>query len=300
VDHRQGKEEALAVTLLKAAAAARKAGVLAVRRLPAGSGLPAERADETACLGAVEHDGRRLSVPERAEPDERWLSGGAYVRAVLVRVDDERRAEFRDERGEGTARLCALLERARVMAEEEVDLAGAGEALEGGLLARGGPVPVATGSRRPGGKRAAVGETAQAAETEACSGRKVVQAEAERHGAGGVCVGLGAGECLGVVVVSLDEEKLEACAAEQGTGGAEEAVPFRVARQVAEVAEGDERVAALVDGALDQAAQVASVAVQVAEDEQSAHSSRASRMLFALERHPIDDRGLSGPRLSGA
>jgi hypothetical protein len=45
----------------------------------------------------------------------------------------------------------------------------------------------------------------------------------------------------------------------------------------AEVAEGDERVAALLDGALDQAAQVASVAVQVAEDEQTAHSSRAYR-----------------------
>ena len=76
-------------------------------------------------------------------------------------------------------------------------------------------------------------------------------------------------------MVSVDEQKLEARTAEQGTGGAEEAAPFRVARQVAEVAEGDERVAALLDGALDQAAQVASVAVQVTEDEQPAHSSRA-------------------------
>jgi hypothetical protein len=56
---------------------------------------------------------------------------------VLVGVDDERRAELRGERGEGAARLRALLERARVVAEEEVDLAAAGEALEGGLLARG-------------------------------------------------------------------------------------------------------------------------------------------------------------------
>jgi hypothetical protein len=36
-------------------------------------------------------------------------------------------------------------------------------------------------------------------------------------------------------------------------------------------------VAALLDGALDQAAQMASVAVQVAEDEQTTHSSRAYR-----------------------
>ena len=36
------------------------------------------------------------------------------------------------------------------------------------------------------------------------------------------------------------EEKLEAGATEHGTCGAEEAAPFRVARQVAEVAEGEE------------------------------------------------------------
>ena len=78
-------------------------------------------------------------------------------------------------------------------------------------------------------------------------------------------------ERLGVVVVSVHEQKLEAGAAEQGTGGAEEAASFRVAWQVAEVAERDERVAALLDGALDQVAQVASVAVQVAENEQTAH-----------------------------
>jgi mannose-6-phosphate isomerase-like protein (cupin superfamily) len=40
---------------------------------------------------------------------------------------------------------------------------------------------------------------------------------------------------------------------------------------------GDERVAAPLNRALDQAAQVASVAVQVAKDEQTAHSSRAYR-----------------------
>jgi hypothetical protein len=49
------------------------------------SGLPeAERADEPACLGAVDHDDRSLAVPERAEPNERGLSGDAYVRAVLM------------------------------------------------------------------------------------------------------------------------------------------------------------------------------------------------------------------------
>jgi hypothetical protein len=42
------------------------------------SGLPvAERADEPAGLGAVEHDGRRLAVPVGAEPDERGWSGSA-------------------------------------------------------------------------------------------------------------------------------------------------------------------------------------------------------------------------------
>ena len=85
------------------------------------------------------------------------------------------------------------------------------------------------------------------------------------------------GERLGVVVVSVHEQKLEARPAKQGIGGAEEAAPFRIARQVAEVAEGKERVAALLDGALDQAAQVASVAMQVTENEQPAHSSRAYR-----------------------
>jgi hypothetical protein len=103
----------------------------------------------------------------------------------------------------------------------------------------------------------------------------MVQAESERHGAGRGRAGAGAGECLGVVVVSLDEEKLEAGPAEQSTGGAEEAAPFRLARQVAEIAEGDERVAAFLDGARDQIAQVASVAMKVAENEQTAHSSRA-------------------------
>jgi hypothetical protein len=197
------------------------------------------------------------------------------VRAMLVGVEDECRAELRGERGEGAARLRALLERARVVAEEEIDLAAAGEALQGGPLVRGGPVPVATGSRRSGGERAAVGETAQATKTEACPGRQVVQAEAERHPAEGGSARAGERERLGVVVVSVHEQQLEARAAEHGTSGAEEAAPFRLARQVAEVAERDERVAALLDGALDQAAQVASVAMQVAEDKQPAHSRRA-------------------------
>ena len=250
-----------------------------VRGFKLSSGLPvAERTDEPAHLGAVEHHGRRLAVPEGAEPDERGLCGGAHLSAVLVREEDERRPELRGERGERAARLSAVLERARVVAEEEIDLAAAGEALEGGPLARDGPEPVTAGSRRPGGKRSAVGETTQAAETEARSGRQVVQAEAERHRAGRQSAG--AGKRLGVVVVSLHEQKLEACATEQGTGGAEEAAPFRVARQVAEVAERDERIAALLDGALDQIAQVAPVAVQVAEDEQTAHSSRGYRALL--------------------
>jgi hypothetical protein len=85
------------------------------------------------------------------------------------------------------------------------------------------------------------------------------------------------GERLRVVVVSLHEQKLEACPTEQGTGGAKEAASVRVARQVAEVPEAEERLATLLDGALDQAAQVASVAVQVAEDEQTAQSNRAYR-----------------------
>ena len=201
-------------------------------------------------------------------------------------VDDERRAELRDERGEGAARVRALLERARVVAEEEVDLAAGREALEGCPLARGGPVPVATCSRRPGAKRAAVAETAQAAEPEACSVRQVVQAEPERDRARGVTARARACERLGVVVVSVHEEKLEVGAAEQGTGGTEEAAPFRVARQVAEVAEGEERVAALLDCALDQVAQVASVAVQVTEDEQAAHSNRGYRARFRSRADP--------------
>ena len=196
------------------------------------------------------------------------------MRAVLVAIDDERRAEFRGERRERAASLRALFERAWVVAKEKVDLAAAGEALKGGPLARSRPEPVAAGM---GYWRAAVGQTAQAAETEPCSGRQVVQAEAESHRAGRGGAGVGVGERLGVVVVSLHEQKLEARPAEQGTCGTEKAAPFRLARQVVEVAQGHERVAALLDGALDQAAQVPSVAVQVAEDEQTAHSSRAYR-----------------------
>jgi hypothetical protein len=48
------------------------------------------------------------------------------VRAVLVAVNDERRAEFRGERRERAASLRALFERAWVVAKEKVDLAAAG------------------------------------------------------------------------------------------------------------------------------------------------------------------------------
>lgn len=58
------------------------------------------------------------------------------MRAVLVAIDDERRAEFRGERRERAASLRALLERAWVVAKEKVDLAAAGEALKSGPLAR--------------------------------------------------------------------------------------------------------------------------------------------------------------------
>jgi hypothetical protein len=85
-------------------------------------------ADKPACLDAVEDHGRRLTVPEGAEPDERGLSGSAHVREVLVGVDDERRTQLRGERSEGTPRLRGLLECARVVAEQDVDLASRGEA----------------------------------------------------------------------------------------------------------------------------------------------------------------------------
>src|SRR5215204_5053093 len=101
-----------------------------VRQIRLSGGLPvAERADVPGCLGAVEHDRRGVAVLEGAEPEQRGWSGGAYVRAVLVGVDDERGAELGGERGEGASRLFALLERARVVAEEDIDLAAAGEAL---------------------------------------------------------------------------------------------------------------------------------------------------------------------------
>ena len=98
-------------------------------------------------------------------------------------------------------------------------------------------------------------------------------AVAEGHRAGRGGAGIGAGERVGVVVVSFYEQQLEACPAEQCTGGAEEAAPFRVARQVAEVAEAKQRVAALLDRALNQASQVVTVGMKVAENEQTAHSS---------------------------
>ena len=49
------------------------------------------------------------------------------MRAVLVAIDDERRAEFRGERHERAASLRALFERAWVVAKEKVDLAAAGD-----------------------------------------------------------------------------------------------------------------------------------------------------------------------------
>ena len=246
------------------------------------SGLPvAERADEPACLGAVEHDGRGLAVLEGAEPDECGLCGGAHVRAVLVGVDDERRAELRGERGEGAARLRALLERARVVAEEEVDLAAAGEA------ASGRPAR----ARPPGTSRDPLEATrleTRRRRRDSAGGRdgsvfrpsRWCRRKPSGTGPGAAVRAWAFVERLGVVVVSVHEQKLEVGAAEQGTGGAEEAAPFRVARQVAEVAEGEERVAALLDCALDQVAQVASVAVQVTEDEQAAHSNRGYRARF--------------------
>jgi hypothetical protein len=239
--------------------------------------LPAtDRADKPASLGAVKHDGRQVTVAEGAKPDKGGLSDGAHVRAVLVGIDDERRPELRGERSEGAVCLRALLKRARVVAEEDVDPAAAGEALQGGSLARESPKPVATGTGLADRRRASVGETVQATETEARPGREVMKTEAEPHRA---CDGrAGAGERLGVVMVSVDEQNLETGSAKQGASGAKKAASFRVVRQVAEVTEGDERVAALLDCSVDQVAQVASVAVQVAEDEQSAHSSRAYRV----------------------
>jgi hypothetical protein len=88
-----------------------------------------ERADNPAGLGTVEHDGRRRAVAERAEPDQGGRAGDAEERAVLVGVEDERWAELRSQRREGAACPRALLERARVVAEEHVDLVAAGEAL---------------------------------------------------------------------------------------------------------------------------------------------------------------------------
>jgi hypothetical protein len=49
--------------------------------------------------------------------------------------------------------------------------------------------------------------------------------------------GAGTSERLGVVVVSVHEQKLEPGPAEQGASRAKEAAPFGLARQVAEVAE---------------------------------------------------------------
>src|SRR5262249_49265020 len=146
-----------------------------------------------------------------------------------------------------------------------------------GPVGRGGTGPGAPALPGSEGKRAAGGETAQAAEPEARSGRQVVQTEAERHRAGGGAARAGARERLGVVVVSVHKQKLEVGPAKQGTSGTEEAASLRVVRQVAEVAQRDERVAALPDGTLDQTAQLAPVAVQVAKGEQTAQTSRAYR-----------------------
>src|SRR5262245_58955997 len=124
----------------------------------------AELADQPTCFGAVEHHRRGLPVFVGAEPEERWRSSRVYVRPVMVGVDDERRAECGGERGEGASCLRALFERARVVAEEEVDLAAPGEALKCGTLARDGAMPVATSSTRSDRKRTAVGKAAEVAE----------------------------------------------------------------------------------------------------------------------------------------
>ena len=89
-------------------------------------------------------------------------------------------------------------------------------------------------------------------------------------------------------MISVHEQQLEARPPKQVTGGAEKAAPFRLARQVAEVAEADDRVAALLDGALDQPAEMAAVAVHVAYDEQTAHSAEATaRALLTAPRRPL-------------
>ena len=215
-----------------------------------------------------------MAVLEGAEPDERGLSGGAYVWAMPVGVEDERWRTFATSVAK-VPRACAPSSSVRGSWQKRMSISPASAMRwEAAPLECGRPVPAASCLRRTGAKRAAVGETAQAAEPEARSRRQVVQSVAERHRAGRGRAGVGARERLGVVVVSFHKQKLETGTAEQGTGGEEEAAPFRVA-QVAEVAERYERVAALLDGAPDQAAQVASVGVQVAEDKQPTHSSRA-------------------------
>jgi hypothetical protein len=57
-----------------------------------------------------------------------------------------------------------LFERARVVAEEDVDLVCIGEALERGPLECSGAEPAAIATRGPDGTRAALGEAAQAAD----------------------------------------------------------------------------------------------------------------------------------------
>ena len=116
------------------------------------------------------------------------------------------------------------------MAEEEVDFAVARKALQPRPLACDSAVPAAISPRGPDWKRAAVGEAAQAAETEACSRTQVVQAVTERHRPACGITGASAGERLGVVVVSVHEQKLEAGPAEYGARRAEEAAPFWLAR----------------------------------------------------------------------
>ena len=65
----------------------------------------------------------------------------------------------------------------------------------------------------------------------------MVETEPERHRPGAGAAGAGVRERIGVVVVPLHEQKLEAGTAKQSSGGAEETTPFRIARPVAEVAE---------------------------------------------------------------
>src|ERR1044071_3240845 len=94
---------------------------------------------------------------------------------------------------------CAPCSSVRGSWQRDVDPAAASKVLQHAPLARDGPKPVATRDRHADRRRASVGETVQATEAEACSGREVVETEAERYRAGGGSAG--AGERLRVVAM---------------------------------------------------------------------------------------------------